>query len=378
MKKICVITIIDNNNYGNRLQNIASNLFLKQLGYDVQSGIELFVKDSWIEYSGNQFKKVLKRITPLSFVRLRDNYVQKKESSKNIRTKRIRDYTEKIISVMPKVYFDRVVQIKDYFEKASFDYYIIGSDQVWNPNWYTKEYEYLYYLDYADDSKKMCFAPSFGVDSIPEPKKELLRNRLLSFKNLNVREESGKQIINDLTGRMAKVIIDPTLIIDTADWIKLSEKPRGIDFNQPYILAYFLGGISNQAKKLISTLCQENGLILLDMFDKNNISIYTSNPGEFLYLIRNAQIILTDSFHASVFSFLFEKPFIVFDRQSKTASMNGRIITLLRKFDLMRKYANSGLKNDLFECDYRIGYSVLQQERENTTKYFIDMLEGKF
>ena len=376
MKKICVITIIDNNNYGNRLQNIASNLFLKQHGYDVQSGIELFVKETWIEYSGNQLKKSLKRIIPLSFIRLRDNYVLIKDSVKNVRTKRIKEYTERIISVMPKIYLNRIAQIKDFFEKESLDYFIVGSDQVWNPNWYTKEYEYLYYLDFADNSKKICFAPSFGVDSIPEPKKKLLKNRLLSFKNLNVREESGKKIINDLTGRMAKVIIDPTLMIDSADWIKLSEKPQGIDFDQPYILAYFLGGIPDQAKKLVSTLYQKNGLVLLDMFDKNNISIYTSNPGEFLYLIKNAKIILTDSFHASVFSFLFEKPFIVYDRQSKIASMNGRIITLLSKFDLMRKYANSGLENDLFECDYKIGLSTLKQEREKTVKYFIDMLGG--
>lgn len=92
-------------------------------------------------------------------------------------------------------------------------------------------------------------------------------------------------------------------------------------------------------------------------------------PSEFIYMISYAKLILTDSFHACVFSFIFEKPFIVFDRQDNTADMMSRIENLLKTFSIERKYASSGMENDLFEADYQIGHTILNEKRKESIKY---------
>lgn len=88
-----------------------------------------------------------------------------------------------------------------------------------------------------------------------------------------------------------------------------------------------------------------------------------SDPSEFIYLIANAKLVMTDSFHACVFSFLFNKPFLVYSREGSEGNMMSRMDTLLGKFDLKRKYVDSGLSNDIFECDYSNGYKQLVKER---------------
>ena len=105
------------------------------------------------------------------------------------------------------------------------------------------------------------------------------------------------------------------------------------------------------------------GYEIYNFLEKSQPYIYTAGPSEFIYLISHAQLILTDSFHACVFSFIFNKPFVVYDRKGTQCSMNSRIETLLKKFDLERKYANSNLENDIWEHNYEKGYEQLELER---------------
>ena len=93
-----------------------------------------------------------------------------------------------------------------------------------------------------------------------------------------------------------------------------------------------------------------------------------------MYMIEHASLILTDSFHACVFSFLFQKPFQVYSRAGNGMNMMSRIETLLSKFDLERKYVESSLENNLFECDYKEGYKQLKVEREKFENYLQQQL----
>lgn len=117
------------------------------------------------------------------------------------------------------------------------------------------------------------------------------------------------------------------------------------------------------------------GIVEFDQ-DGKAISIEeTAGPSEFLWLFDHADLILTDSFHACVFSFLFNKPFVVYDRNWNERNMNSRLETLLSKFSLERKYANSGIENDIWEHDYEEGYKQLEIEREKAIGFLKKALE---
>ena len=115
---------------------------------------------------------------------------------------------------------------------------------------------------------------------------------------------------------------------------------------------------------------------IYNLAKQNEKDLYALGPSEFIYMISHAKLILTDSFHASVFSFIFEKPFVVFDRQDDTADMMSRIENLLKTFSIERKYAYSGMENDLFESDYQIGHTILNEKRKESIKYLENLSDS--
>ena len=103
--------------------------------------------------------------------------------------------------------------------------------------------------------------------------------------------------------------------------------------------------------------------------------MYASGPREFVYLFSKASLIMTDSFHGCVFSFLYDRPFLVYRREDNKADMFSRIEMLLKKFAISRKYIDSGLENELFEADYSEGKKLLEMERKKFKKYLIDSMK---
>ena len=186
------------------------------------------------------------------------------------------------------------------------------------------------------------------------------------FSALSVREEAGREIIKELTGKNATVIVDPTLLLSQEEWRKIERKPKGAE--KGYILTYFLSSMNEKAKKLLEK--EKGNYRIYNLLDKNDLIAGKAGPSEFLWLFDNADLILTDSFHASVFSFLFDKPFVVFDRNWSEGNMNSRLVTLLSKLGLERKYAESGMSNDIWEHDYAQSYKQLETEQKKGLELF--------
>ena len=251
------------------------------------------------------------------------------------------------------------------------DYYVLGSDQVWNTAWYHKGdmKKDLFLLTFARPEQKVCFSPSFGTDALPEEWSGWFREHLKTFPYLSVREEAGRRIIKNLTGQDAVVLIDPTMMLDDAEWLKIAKKPKKLDCDDPYILTYFLGGRSERVDHDLQRLAEEYHARVYNLMDMSQPEVYVTGPSEFIYLVSRAKMILTDSFHACVFSFLFKKPFLVYPREGSGNNMMSRMDTLLRKFHLERKYVDGGLPNDPLECNYQEGYEVLTHERQKVLNY---------
>lgn len=342
-KSVGIITLNDNNNYGNRLQNYAVQMILNRLGVESYS-IENY------PYMNSRKKYFLRKIKNIGFNRF--------YSDNPVRREKFEEFNGNI------QYYKR--KYSPYLRFSDLDYVLVGSDQVWNPEFGLDE---ATNLSTVPPRKRIAFSASFGVDDIDE-KSEKLLSELTKFKCVSVREKRGAEIIRNHFGIKAQILIDPTLLLSKDEWNKVAKKPDCFS-KEKYILTYFLSPMSEKAKRVL----QENQgtLKLVELSGKDGAGI-NAGPSEFLYLFSHAELILTDSFHACVFSFIYDKPFVVFDRNWTKQSMNSRINTLLENFSLERKYIDSGLNNDIFEHDYSKGYERLKIERKKS----VDFLKKAF
>lgn len=360
MKKVLIVTIFDAvPNYGNKLQNYASKKVLEKMGAQVSTLITEPQPSILVTY----IKLIVNR---LSGYHLRDRLTH----SKWKKIIKFHNFDKK--NLKPDASF-----IKGNFNPEKYDYFAVGSDQVWNPEWYDiyPPKKDLFLLTFANPSQMICMSPSFGIEDIPQKWESWFKEKLVRFPKLAVREKSGVSIIEKLTGLSAQQIIDPTLLLGKEEWQRLAFKPKFINADEKYILTYFLGEKSSHISGNIKAIANENGYKIFHLNDISDKRLYTVGPEEFIYLIWKSELILTDSFHACVFSFIFERPFEVFARQSAHGNMMSRINTLLSTFHLERKYANSGLENDIWEHDYTEGYKQLEIERQKAFDFLRESLE---
>ena len=213
-----------------------------------------------------------------------------------------------------------------------YDAFITGSDQVFNPDIAGKDA--LFYFLAFSRKPRFSYAASFGKSYISETEKEKISAELRKFDKISVREESGKEIVRELTGIEAEINIDPTLLLSAVDWRQLENKPKSIDF--PYILVYNMLP-SELLFNSAQTLSKDSHLKVVVVNNKNysNKSKYNDfifldsiSPEEFLWLIDHAKFVLNSSFHGSVFSILFHKNFI--SVLPKDEPKNARTISLLK------------------------------------------------
>lgn len=327
-KTVGIITIDDYTNYGNRLQNYALTKLLEREGYTVVNGIRVITKEDWINRTESSFKKKIKQAIPYWFYK---HYIYKspKEKTGLMKSREenfkrfISDYTLLIEPVITTTH----VQANKKLEPLGIDYYITGSDQVWNPYFGGREYEFL---TFTENTKKLSFAASIGVDSLPERVKGYYKKNLQKFKYLSVREEQAALVIKDLVNREVDVTLDPTLLLEKGEWDRIIRKPS-IKIDKHYICAYFLGEVP-QAVYLFS---EKKGLPIYFLNDNNYRELFIIEPREFLYILENAEFVLTDSFHGTAFSIKFHKEFYVFKRQGdKATNLFSRIESITKRFGL--------------------------------------------
>lgn len=354
--KIGVVTSYDiSGNYGNKLQNYAIIYLLSREGHQVDTIVTIRDVPVW----KRKFASVVNRLT---------NYRLLPEQLERMKAIATDSFNQKYLN--PNMnYLDGKDVSNDY------DYFVIGSDQVWNPSWYDELKKEAFLLTFAKPEQKICISPSFGISELPDEWKPWFKEHLSTFPKISVREKEGAKIVKDLIGKDAEVLIDPTLMMNASEWREISEKPKRVDCNKPYILTYFLGGKTEKVQEEITRYCDTYGLVEYDLQKLNKHHPYASTPGEFVYMIDHAKLVATDSFHACVFSFLFQKAFLVYARVGKESNMMSRITTLLETFSLERKYVSSGLENDIFECDYENGFVRLKEERARFSSFVKKHLE---
>lgn len=336
MKKIGIITLNGNTNYGNRLQNYALKETLSQLNLDV----------STIWFLNNR-KFLLKE-----FIKKQIFWIPK-----YLRFSRFKKFSRQNLNI--QYYLNKNIE-------NEYDYFIAGSDQVWNWSIY-KDFETLL-LQFSPRDKNISYAASFGVDYIPDLYRDTYKRSLTNFRAISVREEVGAKLVRETAQLDAEVVLDPTMLLTKEDWDQVSKKPKQLK-NQKYILNYFLGKLSEERKQEIERIAKENDCQIIHLLDPAS-PFFTCGPSEFLYLEKNAFLICTDSFHSSVFAILYDRPFLVFEREDKNANMNSRLETLLTKFHLESRKFNKEITPENLHHDYTSAYKILEKEREKS-KHFL-------
>jgi len=366
MKKIGIITLNGYFNYGNRLQNFALQEILKSYNFEVET---LWIKRSQTKKRENVLKRFLKVFLKPVNVAQRTKKILFPDKNKAKRIKRFKEFSNQYINESNYIISEQNLH-EDILN--TFDFFVTGSDQVWNP-FYIKGSS-LFFLTFAPIEKRISYAASFGVSEIPKEHVENYKKWLSEMENISVREQDGVDIVKRLTNRNVPELIDPTLLISREDWLTITKEAK----NKPkkeILLTYFLGKIPKSTQKIINKYKREYKLTIVNLANPKYKKHYLTDPAEFLDYIYSARLFFTDSFHGALFSILFETPFIVTNRKSKTPSMNSRIETLLTKFNLKSRHIDNFDDKDIMNVDFSHTSEVLKNERRRAFKYLRNSLK---
>ena len=370
MKKIGIMTIINYDNYGNKLQNYATQEIIKKFNYEAETILNIVNYRKIKNLIKIHKLRILDRYPRIKFKELfGEIFIEKLEKEK---IKKFKKFSENYINESEyKIYLDdtRKLNHEKYYK------FIVGSDQVWNPK-FRLGGNSNDFLCYAPKSKRISFAPSFGISHLNEKEEKNYKKWLAEIPFLSCREEAGANIIKDLTGKTAEVLVDPTMVLKPEEW-KLFSSPQKGKTNQKYILTYYLGKLKKEHRKKINEIAKKYDLEIINLCDKNMPNIYVADPQEWVEYIEKAELFLTDSFHGVAFSILMRTPFIVFNRISNQVSMNSRMDTILSKFKFEnRKCDDVFNENSYFDINFDHCEKILQNEREKALNYFKNAVEN--
>lgn len=347
VNEVAIVTLFDYINIGNKLQNYALQEVIKENSYEP---ITLACSDF---YYTNNLKRKLKNIL---------GHVIPKYKTETMIFKR-----RNIIKLATS---ELILSTKDCSladlkkNHANYSAYIVGSDQVWK-DWGENEGELEFrFLKFVPEKKRICYAPSFGFDKVPNGMEIIYQDGLQGFETLSCREQSGCDIIKSITRKHAELLCDPTMLLTVDEWKKISQQPKYC-ISEKYVLIYYLGEMTNKQKQLIEEYSSMRGFTIVDIYNSSIPKYYNTTPQEFLYLVEHALYIFTDSFHGTVFSILYNKKFTCFVREGEYAKMNNRVTTLLQKFCLTDRI-NQVVDFSFEEANVN---TIIEQERLKGKKY---------
>lgn len=346
--RVGIVTLGGNFNYGNKLQNYAVQRIYQALGFETKT----------LTYGG---------LSPVSWARhtaAKMLYPAAEADPESVMgERRVRAFNEFSSRIETQAVGDSLSRLPD-----QYDYFSVGSDQVWNPRG-IDSYKWMF-LKFARPSQRIALAPSIGVSEIRSPyARHMMKAGLRGFSHLTVREEEGARLIKELTGQEATVVIDPTLMLDSDEWRKVSDDSDCP--TEPYVFSYVLGKKTFELEKHIEELTNDGELSIVSLSDRSRSGEIDAGPAEFISLIDHAQHVVTDSYHAAVFSILMGTPLTIFRREGGSSSgMFSRLETLANKFDLW----GCVFGDERFETEFVVGDTELRSSLLRERTIFSDCL----
>lgn len=312
----------DNLNYGANLQAYALRRVVSAMGF--QAEMISFYNGSATKYVLSRLKRAAKSRSPFM--------------------KRIKARKDAVLR------FNREIpHSKIYFPETlgqagrAYDVLIVGSDQVWNPDWINP----FYALDFAGDKPTIAYAASVGKTRLDDEQKQKLRHALDNTAYISVREKESVPMLAELTPKELCCALDPTLLLRREDWDALCSARIVED---DYLFCYFLGS-DESFRTAAAAYAAHKGLKLVTLPYLNgkhravddgfgDLRLYDVSPEDFLSLIKYASFVMTDSFHGAVFCHLYERPFVV--AGGNHGGMGCRMRSLTELFGTEARYIRDG------------------------------------
>lgn len=359
--RIYIITLHRAQNYGSILQTLALQNKIEELGH------QAFVMDYYPERFTN--KGLLTRLKGKSnklnnpilllaakILILPSYYKKEKQFDK---------FLKRIHLVKPT--FATNEEAKGNFSDA--EAYCAGSDQIWNSHW-NEGVEKALYLDFVPKGK-LCFsyAASIGLSEIPENEVEETKNLLNKFEYISLREDKGVELVADLGRKDAVQSLDPTLLMTREEWNQYVDNKYA---NDKYILTYNLHH-DPEIDKYAHALSKKYGIKVRnisynwhDIVRKGHL-VWCPTVEEFLGLVKHAQYVVADSFHATVFSVIFEKQFVTITPEIASS----RLSSLLKILGLGKHNISSFIDTSVIEerIDYTKVKDIIASERKKSMEY---------
>lgn len=261
-----------------------------------------------------------------------------------------------------------------------YDYFFTGSDQVWNGSSILGQD--MYFLRFAPQEKRIAWAPSFGGADISIYNRRSYSKYITQFQSLSAREKSGQKNIEHFVKKKVDVLCDPVILITNEQWRALYNCNTSLDVREKYICLFFIDQISEEALEFTKRLVKNTKLKIIsfgyhyESYEKlENYAHYDGSPFEFLKCIDNAEIVVTDSFHAIVFSILFHTEFYSFARNyTHGQDQSTRITDLLININMRERFNPSDI---LSAIDFDIADAFFQKERIKMDTYLERVLGKK-
>ena len=356
-KKVGIITITKGSNYGNRLQNYAMQTVLQRQGYCP----ETIRKETDVLRRTERIKFNIKNILNI------------KCSPFEKRMYKFSQFNKRNITFSKEMLSDKK---ENHSIEEMYDYFVCGSDQIWNP--YFSINTDLNYLSFVSNKKKVAVSASFGVDDIPVEKQQHIKDLLENLDAISMREYTGEVIVKKLTNKSAITVIDPTLALSESEWEKIERIPKSRDKDKKYNFCYLLGNYDNSFIQTITNHAKADQRDVAYLWNEfvplqYQGSEFAMDPSEFVWLIHHCEKVITDSFHAVVFSLIFHKPFIVVPRSvdEGIGDMSSRFKQLEKMFDI---------KDMLYDGNFGksaiVDYNNVERVIEREQKKFLDFIRN--
>ncbi len=399
--KAGILSLYYNNaNYGGLLQAYALTTALNKLGvdgeqicYDAKNaknplhGTELGKKEKIKKYGikyiffmiGDKCKKKYRRYK-LANIPFQDE-------QKQLIEKRIQAL--KVFEQQTVLHSDRIYNDSDIRESATiYDAFVCGSDQIWNPSFIRDEYLLKFV---PEGKKKIAYAASISRNSLTDGQRDYICEALKDFDAISVREKTAVSLLSSGNGGNAiECMPDPTFLLEEQDWNNLIEKEGNTNIpSEDYILCYFLGDSVKQ-RKIVKEMAQKRNLKIVSFpHVLGNLRYadakfgcdqeeYECSPAQFINLIKHAKYVATDSFHATVFSIIYKREFIVFHREKTSYgnSMISRLTDLLDGCGLGARLVGNSAKAVATIMSAKCDFSVAEKKLAERRKQGMDFLEN--
>ncbi len=366
-----VMSIPYYHNYGTQLQAFALQEAIRGLGYDVE--MINFVKGGPAPkpLSSRLVGLLIRPLTIYPRIRRRIAHAAWRRLTEP-RRRLTQDFISQRLALNPPKMTeeDQLLSVS-----GRYDAVVVGSDQIWNPQGHLGEQ--AFFLTFVRPALRVAYAPSIGVCTVNGDAADWLASGARGINHLSVREASGAEILKDLIGRDVPVVVDPTLLHDDEFWGGIARGSSNKE--RPYVLCYFLQGDA-YAREAAKKFANEKGFRLrvlpfhqVDLQDRlmRKGSEFEVGPLEFLDSFRNASAVFTDSFHGTIFSVVFRRPFAAFRRYDNPVEAGNfsRIEGFLARIGLTSQVASREEVPDLEGISFERAHVELDRWRRQSIEF---------